>query len=72
MNTVSINDNNLFVSHDNRLGLGPKEMKGGDLVVILSGSGVTFILQEKKLRGSAMRKELVDWLQYGSVYQLIG
>ncbi|KAF8866148.1 hypothetical protein BDZ45DRAFT_333474 [Acephala macrosclerotiorum] len=70
--TVATTENNLFVSHDNRLGLGPKEMKEGDLVVILSGSGVPFILREKKLRENATREELANWLQDGPIYQLIG
>lgn len=47
--TVATNENGVFLSHDNRLGLGPAKMKEGDLVVTLSGSPVPFIVREKTL-----------------------
>jgi hypothetical protein len=70
--TTAVLDNSLIVTHDGRLGLGPKMTKFGDIVVILSGSCVPFVLREKNLPRNATRAECIHWLKHGPVYQLIG
>lgn len=61
----------MLITHDGRLGLGPKLTKNGDIVVILSGSPVPFVLREKKLPKTATRAQRTQQLRDGPEYQLI-
>ena len=70
--TAVTRDKSLFISHDGRFGLGPMGIESGDIVAVLSGSSVPFILREKKLHSKAPLKDLSKWLQEGTVYQFMG
>jgi hypothetical protein len=72
LNTEATTGRRFFLSHDRRIGLGPNQMKVGDIVAVLSGANVPFILREVKLSKAATTEELAQWLRQGAVYQLIG